>query len=145
MRYPRTLPNTVTLVNGEKPVIGGNTVALDISTTRALVLHTEIYSPDRQLAHHRQPRTSRATTTSTALLMKDGRVIAMGGGGRWSGHPANHLDGQIFSPPYLFESDGSLAVRPMLVVPAPAQVWAGIVCRHGDRRRRPSRSSGSRP
>ncbi|MBK7950738.1 MAG: NPCBM/NEW2 domain-containing protein [Deltaproteobacteria bacterium] len=124
MRYPRTLLNTVTLANGELLVIGGNTVARYFDDTGS-VLHTEIYSPSTDSWRTTDNLDVPRNYHSTALLMKDGRVIAMGGGGRWSGHPANHLDGQIFSPPYLFESDGSPAVRPMLSVPAPAQVRAG--------------------
>ncbi|MBY0400197.1 NPCBM/NEW2 domain-containing protein, partial [Myxococcota bacterium] len=124
MRYRRALLNTVTLANGELLVIGGNTAARYWDDTTS-VLHTEIYSPTTNSWRTTDNIDVPRNYHSTALLMKDGRVIAMGGGGRWSGHPANHLDGQIFSPPYLFESDGSPAVRPTLSVPAPAQVNAG--------------------
>ncbi|MEZ4332639.1 MAG: NPCBM/NEW2 domain-containing protein [Myxococcota bacterium] len=124
MRYPRALLNTVTLANGELLVIGGNTVARYFDDTGS-VLHTEIYDPAsdawRTTAAISVPRNYH----STALLLKDGRVLAMGGGGRWGGHPANHLDGQIYAPPYLFEPDGTPAIRPTLTVPTPAQIRAG--------------------
>ncbi|MFO0688587.1 MAG: NPCBM/NEW2 domain-containing protein [Myxococcota bacterium] len=124
MRYPRTLLNTVTLANGELLVIGGNTVARYFDDEGS-ILHTEIYSPSTNSWRTTDNIDVPRNYHSTALLMKDARVISMGGGGRWSGHPANHLDGQIYSPPYLFESDGSPAVRPTLSVPEPAQVSAG--------------------
>ncbi len=124
MRYPRALGNTVTLADGELLVIGGNTVARYFDDTGS-ILHTEIYSPVNNSWRTTDSIDVPRNYHSTALLMKDGRVLSMGGGGRWSGHPANHLDGQIFSPPYLFESDGTPAVRPTLSVPAPAQLRAG--------------------
>lgn len=37
----------------------------------------------------------------------------------------DHADGQIFSPPYLFASDGSLATRPVIASVATATVRVG--------------------
>jgi len=53
------------------------------------------------------------TYHSIGLLLTDGRVL-MGGGGLCGDCQYNHLDVQIYSPPYLFEPDGSLAVRPQI-------------------------------
>src|SRR5882762_1286556 len=39
---------------------------------------------------------------STALLLPDGRVL-VAGGGRDFGRAVNHLDAEIYSPPYLFK------------------------------------------
>ena len=61
---------------------------------------------------------------STALLLKDARVLAAGGGA-CGGCSANHLDGQIYSPPYLFESDDTPAIRPTLSIPAGTTLNAG--------------------
>jgi len=50
------------------------------------------------------------------LLLLDGRVFSGGGGLCGEGCAANHQDGAIFSPPYLFGADGvTLAARPALV------------------------------
>ena len=60
---------------------------------------------------------------SFALLMRDGRIFAAGGGlcGSCS---TNHPDAEIFTPPYLLNNDGTLATRPVLSN-APAQISAG--------------------
>ena len=47
---------------------------------------------------------------SLALLLPDGRVLA-GGGGLGGG---DHRDAQLYSPPTLFNPDGTLAARPVL-------------------------------
>ena len=60
-------------------------------------------------AQHSVPRTYH----STAVLLKDGRIL-LGGGGLCGGCSVNHADAQIFSPPYLFNSGGSLAPRPTI-------------------------------
>ena len=48
---------------------------------------------------------------SVAVLLPDGRVFS-GGGGLCGTCATNHPDGQIFSPPYFFNSNGSLRTRP---------------------------------
>ena len=55
------------------------------------------------------------TYHSVALLLPDARVFA-GGGGLCGDCDVNHFDGQIFSPPYLFEADGSAASRPSISI-----------------------------
>ena len=50
---------------------------------------------------------------STALLLPDGRVLSAGGG-RCGGCLVQNADAQVFSPPYLFNGDGSLAARPVI-------------------------------
>jgi hypothetical protein len=53
------------------------------------------------------------TYHSTALLLPDGRVF-VGGGGQCGSCSTNHLNAEIFSPPYLFNSNGSQANRPTI-------------------------------
>jgi len=52
-------------------------------------------------------------TYSVALLMKDGRIFVSGSGlcGKCT---TNHLDAEIFTPPYLLKVDGTPAVRPVI-------------------------------
>lgn len=101
MNFPRALSNSVTLPNGEVLVIGGNTVA-KIFSDEGSVLPAEIYSPSMDTWTVVDSITIPRNYHSTALLLKDGRVLSAGGGACGNGCSANHLDGQIYSPPYLF-------------------------------------------
>ncbi|MEZ4330288.1 MAG: NPCBM/NEW2 domain-containing protein [Myxococcota bacterium] len=123
MNYPRTLQNTVTLPDGKLLVIGGNRVARQFDDTDSNMA-AEIYDPALDVWRVVDDIDVPRNYHSTALLLKDGRVLSAGGGA-CSGCPADHLDGQIYSPAYLFESDGSPAVRPTVSVPAAAQLHAG--------------------
>ena len=125
MNFPRALSNTVMLPDGKALVIGGNTVA-KIFSDQGSVLPAEMYDPATDTWTVLDSLTIPRNYHSTALLMKDGRVLAAGGGA-CGGCSANHLDGQIFSPPYLFESDDTPAVRPTysFQTTGPAQVQAG--------------------
>jgi len=124
MNFPRALSNSVTLPNGEVLVIGGNTVA-KIFSDQGSVLPAEIYSPETDSWRIVDSLTIPRNYHSTALLLKDARVLSAGGGACGNGCSANHLDGQIYSPPYLFEDDDSPAIRPTLSIPESAQVRAG--------------------
>lgn len=124
MNFPRALSNSVTLPNGEVLVIGGNTVA-KIFSDQGSVLPAEIYSPETDSWRIVDSLTIPRNYHSTALLLKDARVLSAGGGACGDGCSANHLDGQIYSPPYLFEADDSPAIRPTLSIPESAQVRAG--------------------
>ena len=63
------------------------------------------------------------TYHSVALLLPDARVF-VGGGGLCGDCTTNHLDGEIFTPPYLLNPDGSARTRPKIVT-APATATAG--------------------
>ncbi|MBK7947364.1 MAG: NPCBM/NEW2 domain-containing protein [Deltaproteobacteria bacterium] len=123
MNYPRALSNTVTLPNGKLIVIGGNRVARQFDDTDSNMA-AEIYDPATDIWQVVDDIDVPRNYHSTALLMKDGRVLSAGGGA-CSGCPADHLDGQIYTPAYLYESDGSPAVRPTLSVPTGTKIRAG--------------------
>ncbi len=112
MNRRRTFANLVTLPNGEVIAIGGNTSGQGFSDV-GTVYEAEIWNPDtgswRLVAAMSVPRNYH----STALLLTDGRVLAAGGGyGASNPIPANHQDGQVYTPPYLFSPAGGLATRP---------------------------------
>jgi YVTN family beta-propeller protein len=123
MNFPRALSNSVTLPDGRVLVIGGNTVA-KIFNDEGSVLPAEIYDPGADTWTVVDSITIPRNYHSTALLLKDARILSAGGGacGNCS---ANHLDGQIFSPPYLFESDDSPAIRPTVSLTPGTSVHAG--------------------
>ena len=124
MTYARTLTNSVTLPNGEILVIGGNTTGIGFSDDGS-VLQAEIYNPESNTWRVVDAIDVPRNYHSTALLLKDGRVLSAGGGSCGDGCAANHLDGQIFSPPYLFNNNGSSATRPSLSN-VPEQTGAAI-------------------
>lgn len=75
-------------------------------------MHAEMWDQETKQwtllsAKAKKPRTYH----SVSVLMTDGRVFTGGGGlcGRCS---VNHLDAEIFNPPYLYQSNGKLASRP---------------------------------
>ncbi len=119
LHTPRRFSNGVVLPSGEVLVIGGNTNGIKYDDQFS-VLTPELWNPQtqtwRELADMSVPRNYH----STALLLPDGRVWS-GGGGLCGSCPGNHLDAQLFSPPYLFNQDGSLAKRPT-IIDAPATI-----------------------
>jgi hypothetical protein len=123
MAFARAYHNSVTLPTGEVIAIGGNTSG-ELFSDNGAVYDAEIYTPEtdtwRTVGAMFVPRNYH----SIALLLQDGRVLSAGGGACGGGCGANHRDGQIYSPPYLFASDGSLAPRPEITA-APALAEAG--------------------
>ena len=121
MQYARQFANAVVLPNGEVMVIGGNTSGLKFSDTGA-VLTPEIWNPTtgawRTVANMAIPRAYH----SLALLLPNGTVWS--GGGGLSGGAGDHRDAQVFTPPSLYTSTGSLAVRPV-ITDGPAKIGPG--------------------
>lgn len=93
-------------------IVGGQTFAQPFADD-ASIFYPELWNPATNsfttLAPMRVPRVYH----SVALLMPDGTVFS-GGGGLCGNCFTNHPDAQIYSPPYLFNSDGSAAARPTI-------------------------------
>lgn len=126
MTYGRTYSNSVVMPNGEIIVIGGQTDGANYSTVGSRFT-PEIYNPStnswRLAADIAVPRIYH----STAILMKDARVMSAGGGvcgNRCPSPTSNQQNAQIYTPPYLINDDGSLRDRP-IITDAPASVSAG--------------------
>ena len=117
--FSRTHHNSVVLPNGEVMIVGG------LSTARTFFdggsrLNAEIWNPDtnrwRTVAAMQVPRNYH----SVSVLLMDGRVFS-GGGGLCNQCSVNHEDAEIYSPPYLFDSNGNLADRPEISAPNVAE------------------------
>ena len=121
MNFGRTLGNSVVLPSGEVITIGGQSQA-QLFTDDFSVLTPEIWNPGTgqwtTLENMNIPRNYH----STALLMKDGRVMAAGGG--LCGCDVDHFNLEILTPPYLFAPNGQLATRPV-ILSSPATTNAG--------------------
>lgn len=113
MTYKRAFANGVVLPNGKVLVTGGQPYAVPFTDTDA-VLTPELWDPTTQTFTILPPHTIPRTYHSVALLMLDGRVFTGGGGLCGLGCVTNHADAQIYSPAYLFNSDGTAATRPVI-------------------------------
>ncbi|MDH3469130.1 MAG: DUF1929 domain-containing protein, partial [Gammaproteobacteria bacterium] len=123
MNNARKFHNGVVLPNGEVLVVGGNTSGLKFNDSGSIYA-AELWNPQtgvwRELAAASVPRNYH----SVALLLTDGTVLSAGGG--LCNCAADHADGQVYSPPYLFNADGSPAIRPT-ILSAPAAIRPGDV------------------
>ena len=99
MHYPRTFLNAVILPNGDTFVAGGMEHGEPFSDETAKYC-PETYHPEtgkwELMACNSIPRTYH----SFGLLLPDATVL-VGGGGLDGQNDINHLDAQIFTPPYL--------------------------------------------
>jgi len=112
MAYPRVFANGVVLPTGHVLIVGGQTFATLFSDDRA-VLVPELWSPISETFTAVAPMQTPRVYHSTALLLPDARVF-VGGGGLCGGCGSNHENAEIFSPPYLFNADGTSAKRPSI-------------------------------
>lgn len=112
MSFARSMQNSVVLPHGEVLVIGGNSSGTQFSD-EGTQLTPEVWNPDTGQWTSQAPLSVPRNYHSTALLLKDGRVASMGGG-LCGDCLTNHQSGQIFEPPYLFNTDGTEAVRPSI-------------------------------
>ena len=103
----RSWVNSVVLPNGKVMIVGGSQVDNELNGAS---YRPEIWDPGTErwslMAAAEKPRLYH----STALLLKDGRVLVAGGG---APGPVRNTNAEIFSPPYLFE-EGGLAARPKI-------------------------------
>ncbi len=126
MHFARSFASAVVLPNGKVFISGGMQNPKTFSDATA-VMTPELWDPATQtfsdMAEMQVPRTYH----SEALLLADGRVL-VGGGGLCGPiadcQDVNHADAQIWSPPYLFNSNGTPASRPM-ITSAPTTSYAG--------------------
>jgi galactose oxidase len=125
MAYQRAFHNSVVLPDGKVLVVGGQDYAVPFSDNGA-VLTPELWDPAAETFTPMAASTIPRTYHSVALLLPDARVLTAGGGLCVGPGPCpnNHRDGQIFTPPYLLNPDGSTAARPGITT-APATAAPG--------------------
>jgi hypothetical protein len=122
MTYARRQMNAVLLANG-KVFVSGGASGVGFNPATGLVYTPEVWDPATgnwtQMANYMLPRLYHSET----LLLPDGRVISMGGGQPAASGLTDYFNAEIYSPPYLFNPDGTpvTASRP-IVVSAPTDV-----------------------
>ncbi|MBF6557703.1 MAG: DUF1929 domain-containing protein [Acidimicrobiales bacterium] len=122
MNYPRAFGNSVVLPNGKVVTVGGQTYAVPFSDANS-ILNAEQWDPTTGTFTIMAPEAEPRNYHSVAILLPDGRVFS-GGGGLCGACSTNHPDGQIFTPPYLLNADGTLRPRPA-IASAPTSATTG--------------------
>jgi hypothetical protein len=112
----RRQTNATLLADGTVLVTGGtNAGGFNSAPTNSTVLAAELWNPGSpatwvklaSMSHYRLYHT-------TALLLPDARVLVAGSGEPAATGLSDDLTAEIFSPPYLFKSDGTPASRPVI-------------------------------
>lgn len=123
--FGRIWANSVVLPNGEVMIVGGSAQENELIDTS---FRPEIWNPIMENWALMAPAVKARLYHSTALLLKDGRVLVAGGG---APGPQVNLNAEIFSPPYLFNTAGEPSLRPTIVkAPTEAPYTAKIAVRH---------------
>ena len=113
MIYPRVQANSVALPNGEVLVVGGQAFS-NLFTDYQAVYYPEMFSPiTNSFRLLEAPAPVPRTYHSVATLLPDGRVFTGGGGLCGPDCQWNHMDANIFEPPYLFRGNEK-ATRPVI-------------------------------
>jgi galactose oxidase-like protein len=124
MAFARRQTNATLLADGRVLVTGG-TSGPGFNDQAGAVHYAELWNPKTESWAIMAPEAKTRTYHSTAVLLPSGKVLSSGSGEGGGIALANsEHSAQIFDPPYLFKSDGSLAVRPS-ISSAPAKLGYG--------------------
>lgn len=118
----RAFSNAVVLPDGQVLATGGQSYAAPFSDATA-AMAPELWNPATGTFTSLAPMAVPRTYHSIGLLLPDARVF-VGGGGLCGSCATNHLDGQIFTPPYLLNADGTARPRPSITA-APSTAALG--------------------
>jgi hypothetical protein len=114
MAFARRQMNATLLADGKVLVTNGSS-GPGFNNLADAVHYAELWNPATEswttMAREATPRVYH----STALLLPDGRVLSSGSGeGDGVTFAQSELSAEVFSPPYLFNPDGSRAARPAI-------------------------------
>jgi hypothetical protein len=116
MTHARRQLNATILADGKVLITGGSSGAGHNNSAGA-VLAAEMWDPATEQWSLMASMQVRRLYHSTAVLLPDGRVLSAGGGLPWAaGETENHLDAEIYSPPYLFKGPRPVIVTAPLTV-----------------------------
>ncbi len=127
MNFARRQATATVLPDGQVLVVGGSSAA-GFNNVAGAVLTPERWDPVGNTWSVLAPHAVSRLYHSVSVLLPDGRVWVGGGTDDPMGEPvANHQNAEIFSPPYLFESDGSLAPRPAITAAPASATWGQAI------------------
>ena len=114
MAFPRKQLNTTILADGSVLVTGG-TSAAGFNNQGGAVHEAELWNPVTESWKTMAAEDKNRVYHSTAILLPSGRVLSSGSGeGGEVPYANSEFSAQVFSPPYLYNSDGSTAARPTI-------------------------------
>lgn len=117
----RTNATFVPMPDGKVAIVGGSSNAGGVSDSQyygqASII---IWDPETNEIQYTAKQQLKRLYHSIGLMLPDGRVYTAGGGAPG----INRLNAEIFSPPYLFNADGTKATRPQITA-APKNIKAG--------------------
>ena len=123
MAYQRVFANSVILPDGTVLIMGGQVYANPFSDDTSQYI-PELFNPAANTFTQLAPAAIPRNYHSTAVLLPDATVISAGGG-LCGSCATNHYDGQIFTPPYLYNAAGGLATRPIITSVSVASIKVG--------------------
>ena len=114
MHFARRQMNATILADGEVLVTHG-TSGPGFNDVTSPVLDAELWNPATKSWTILARESVGRTYHSTAMLLPDARVLSSGSGeGQGISFEDSKLSAQIYSPPYLYAADGTLAPRPRI-------------------------------
>jgi len=114
MAFARRQLNATIVADGSVLVTGG-TSGTGFNNQGAAVHAAELWNPTTESWTTMASETHNRTYHSTAVLLPSGKVLSSGSGeGGGILFQNSEFSAQLFSPPYLFKADGSLAPRPSI-------------------------------
>jgi hypothetical protein len=124
MAFARRQMNATILADGTVLVTGG-TSGPGFNNQAGAVHTAELWNPATETWKTMAREARHRTYHSTAILLPSGRVLSSGSGeGGGITYANSELSAQVFSPPYLFNADGTLAARPT-ITSVPARISYG--------------------
>jgi Domain of unknown function (DUF1929)/Glyoxal oxidase N-terminus len=108
LQYGRHWGNATVMADGRVFVSGGSAVN---NAATGVAYTSEIFNPATSSWSTGPTAARMRLYHSGSLLLPDATVITMGGG---TPGPETNLNAEIYYPPYLFNSDGTLATRPTI-------------------------------
>jgi hypothetical protein len=119
MSHPRIEMDATILPDGRVIALGGSTNDEDATTA---ALGADLYDPNSNTMSPAGTEAFARLYHTVSLLMPDGTVWVAGGNPA-QGNYEPHME--IYSPPYLFNADGSLATRPTITSTSTSKVGYG--------------------
>jgi hypothetical protein len=114
MAFARKQLNATILADGSVLVTGGTSGA-GFNNQLGAVHQSELWNPKTETWTTVAAESRNRTYHATAILLPNGRVLSTGSGeGGGITYANSEFSAQLYSPPYLFNADGTLAARPTI-------------------------------